>query len=869
MELARDFLFGNKRASMNSHGGNLKNLSKRAGCSADEILDFSANINPLGAPDYLRSIISRTIDIVGRYPDPDNTELIQAISHGMNVPAARIVAGNGSSELFYALPGALCCKTAVIPVPSYADYGRAAAARGCAVKTICTKLDHDAVVNLDEISAQLTGGEAVFIGQPNNPTGTLTDRAELLTLAQTHPDSWFIVDESFADFVPDYRSLALDLTDNMIVVKSLTKIYAIPGLRLGYLVANEKTAALIEKLLPPWRINVIAQTLGTKFLKDHTYITETQRTIADLRARLGAALGNIPGFFVFRGAANFLLVRIDRDGLNSRMLEEKLLQHRIAIRVFDGSDNLDERYFRVAVRTEEENRRLIEAVTAIVQQRAKKYVQRKKPAIMFQGTGSNVGKSVLTAAFCRILTQDGLRVAPFKAQNMSLNSCVTASGGEMGRAQVVQAQACRIDPDVRMNPILLKPCSDTGSQVIVRGKPVGNMSVGEYIRYKPKAFEVAKQCFDSLCRDYDAVVLEGAGSPGEVNLKHHDIVNMSMAKYAEAPVLLVGDIDPGGIFASFTGTMEVLNPEERKMIKGFIINRFRGKQALLADALDYMAERTGKPVLGVVPYFKNIGLPEEDSVEFKSETTGGYETDGKPIAIAFIDLPHVSNFTDMDALRIEPDVSLRIVRSVNDLTAPDLVIIPGSKNVISDMHYLTTSGLAKKITEIALSASADVVGICGGFQLLGSKIHDPNGIESAVDSIAGLGLLEMETVLAENKILAKTQGIHRQSGLPVHGYEIHHGRSKGVGTVPVIQSVNGEELGAGTPDFRIWGTYLHGVFDSDEFRRWTINRLRIRKGLPVLTGSGYVYSIEPALDSLAQTVRETIQMDKIYSLIGL
>ena len=854
---------------MNSHGGNLKSFAERAGCRPDEVLDFSASINPLGAPDYLRSIISRTIDIVGHYPDPDNTEIIQAISQNTNVAAARIVVGNGSSELFTKLPCALNCKTAVIPVPSYADYRRAAMAHGCTVKTVCTKLANDAVLNLDEIRAQLTGGEMVFIGQPNNPTGTLTERAELLTFAQTHKNSWFIVDESFADFVPNYRSLALDLTANMIVVKSLTKVFAIPGLRLGYLVANEAVASSIEKLLPPWRVNVFAQKLGTKFIEDRTFIAETQSRVAQLRTQLQADLKNIPGFFVFMGAANFLLVRSDRKDLSAQALAEKLLKDRIAIRVCDNFEGLDGRYFRIAVRTQEENRQLVEAITAATAPGTKRGVLRKKPAIMFQGTGSNAGKSVLTAAVCRILTQDGLRVAPFKAQNMSLNSCVTAQGGEMGRAQIVQAQACRIEPDIRMNPILLKPSSDTGSQVIVRGKPVGNMSVGEYIRYKPQAFEVVKECYDSLCGEYDAVVLEGAGSPGEVNLKQHDIVNMAMAAYAHAPVLLVGDIDRGGVFAAFTGTMEVLSAQERKMVHGFIINRFRGKQTLLADALEYMLERTGKPVLGVVPYLKNLGLPEEDSVEYKSGTIGGHATDGKPIVIAFIDLPHVSNFTDMDALRIEPDVSVRVVRSVKDLALPDLVIIPGSKNVISDMHYLNTSGLAEKITALARGASTDIVGICGGFQMLGLKISDPHGIESAGNSIAGLGLLAVETVLAENKILARTHGVHRQSGLAVHGYEIHHGRSKGIGTVPVIHSTAGEELGVATPDYRIWGTYLHGVFDSDEFRRWTINRLRMRKGLPVFAGPGFVYSIEPALDALAQTVRKNIQMDKIYALMGL
>jgi cobyric acid synthase CobQ len=278
---------------------------------------------------------------------------------------------------------------------------------------------------------------------------------------------------------------------------------------------------------------------------------------------------------------------------------------------------------------------------------------------------------------------------------MSLNSFVTGDGGEMGRAQVVQAEACRLDPDVRMNPVLLKPTGDTGAQVILLGKPVGNMDVEQYIRYKPEAFQAAREAYDSLAREFDVMVLEGAGSPAEVNLKHHDIVNMAMARHAGSPVLLVGDIDRGGVFASFVGTMEVLAEWERALVAGFVINRFRGEKSLLREAIDYTQRHTGIPTLGVVPYLRDLGLPEEDSVTFKSQPRDGIQATGERVEIALIDLPHISNFTDFDALRIEPDVHLRIVRQTQDLQKPDAVILPGSKNVIGDLDYLQQNGLAQ------------------------------------------------------------------------------------------------------------------------------------------------------------------------------
>lgn len=486
---------------------------------------------------------------------------------------------------------------------------------------------------------------------------------------------------------------------------------------------------------------------------------------------------------------------------------------------------------------------------------------------MLQGTSSNAGKSVLTAALCRILLQDGLRVAPFKAQNMSLNSFVTHDGAEMGRAQVVQAQAARLDPDVRMNPVLLKPSSEVGSQVIVMGKPVANMSVNEYVAYKPQAFKAAAAAYDSLAAGFDVMVLEGAGSPAEVNLKAHDIVNMAMARHAGANVLLVGDIDRGGVFASFVGTMEILDPAERELVAGYVVNRFRGQKSLLDDALDYMLAKTGKPVLGVVDNISDLGLPEEDSVGFKAGLYQKPKPIGDHVTVALIDLPHISNFTDLEPFLAEPDVHLVMAKKAGDLKNADALILPGSKNVVSDLKWLRQSGLAEGIIEAAAKRDAEIIGVCGGFQMLGRSISDPHGLESAGETLPGLGLLAIDTVLEQDKTLTRQTGVHLASGQAVHGYEIHHGRSRGEDTRAVLRFAGAGPAGNANPDGRIWGSYLHGIFDADLFRRWLIDSLRERRGLSPVGRVVAPYDLEAAFDRLAATVRSQLDMAAIRRLL--
>jgi cobyric acid synthase CobQ len=352
-------------------------------------------------------------------------------------------------------------------------------------------------------------------------------------------------------------------------------------------------------------------------------------------------------------------------------------------------------------------------------------------------------------------------------------------------------------------------------------------------------------------------------------LKSHDIVNMKMARFAGAPVLVVGDIDRGGVFASFVGTMEVLGPEDRRQIAGWIVNRFRGDPSLLGAAFDYTLGHTGRPVLGLVPYLADLGLPEEDGVDFQCAGRERPADGGESMDIALIELPHISNFTDFDAFAVERDVRMRIVRSPDDLGVPDAVIIPGSKNTLGDLRHLRRCGLAERIAALAREGEAEIIGICGGLQMLGREIRDPLGIESEAESSPGLGLLDVETVMEAEKTLVRASARHSLSGLEVTGYEIHHGRTDCDRCDPLFLRDDGQVVGVASRDQRVWGTYLHGLFDADRFRRWFIDRLRVRKGMAPIESVIGRYDIEPALDRLAETVRANVRIEEIYRIMGL
>lgn len=504
----------------------------------------------------------------------------------------------------------------------------------------------------------------------------------------------------------------------------------------------------------------------------------------------------------------------------------------------------------------------------------------KPGAVMFCGTASDVGKSIVTSAFCRCLVKRGMAVAPFKSQNMSLNSYVTPDGGEIGRAQAVQAQACDINPHADMNPVLLKPNSDIGSQVIVQGKPVGNMSIYEYDAYKPTAFRKIWESFDRLRQAYEFIVIEGAGSISEINLKKNDIANLKIAFMARCPVVLVADIDRGGVFAQIVGTLELLEPLERSCIKGIIINKFRGDVDILKPGIDFIEQRTGVPVLGVLPWFADMSLPAEDSVALGQRSKiVSIMTGLKKIHIGVIKLPRISNFTDFDPLQNEPDVHLSYVEVPDQLQGLDILIIPGSKSTIADLYSLMERGLHDAIRGF----NGHIVGICGGFQMLGTAVLDPDGVESAVKEAQGLDLLPSTTVLLMEKETHQALAYLDEAGLTVAadcngvmtGYEIHMGATtlgKGVrpfsrifrrGTASVLI-----EDGAVSQDGRVFGTYLHGLFENGRFREIYLNSVRLEKGMPLRRGAQKQPQRDP-FDQLAEQFEKHLDMPRILEICGL
>jgi adenosylcobyric acid synthase len=491
-------------------------------------------------------------------------------------------------------------------------------------------------------------------------------------------------------------------------------------------------------------------------------------------------------------------------------------------------------------------------------------------AIMVVGTTSHAGKSFLTAALCRILARHGWRVTPFKGQNMALNAYVTGTGGEIGHAQAVQAWAAGVVPRVEMNPILLKPQGDMTSQIIIKGKSVGTVKATEYYeKYFDLGWEVIQESLYRLSLEFDLVICEGAGSPAEINLKHRDLTNMRIAKHLNAPTILVVDIERGGAFAHVVGTLELLDPKERALVKGVVINKFRGQKELLDSGIEWLEERTKIPVLGVIPWTNEM-FPSEDSLDLLERDN---RKSSKDINISVIHLPRIANFTDFDPLEAESTVCVNYVGIQDSLGHPDAVIIPGTKTTIPDLLAMQNSGMAQQIKDYAASGGT-VLGICGGFQILGQQIIDPEGFEGEAGDFPGLDLLPISTILSANKIARQRQVTSQfpQPGLPVDGYEIHQGRSRihrrlkeGENEYQPIFDDPG--LGIVDKSQSIWGCYVHGLFDNGAWRRAWLNQLRKQRGMSSLaTGiSNYRDQREIALNSLANLVEKNLDLSVILS----
>jgi adenosylcobyric acid synthase len=494
--------------------------------------------------------------------------------------------------------------------------------------------------------------------------------------------------------------------------------------------------------------------------------------------------------------------------------------------------------------------------------------------LMLQGTASSVGKSVLVSALCRVFADEGMKVAPFKAQNMSNNSFVTPDGLEIGRAQAEQARAARIAPDVRMNPVLLKPEGNMRSQVVLLGRPTGTLSARSFME-KRRLWPQVAAALDSLRQDYDLVVIEGAGSPAEINLRRGDITNMRVARYAQAPVLLIGDIDNGGVFAHLVGTMALLTRTERALVRGFIINKFRGDLDLLKPGLDMLSRRARRPVVGVMPYLRDLQIAEEDAVALDRRRQTSSAAAGTKVAV--VQLPHISNFDDFDPLEATPGVQLIYARRPADLHGAALVILPGTKNTRDDLAWLKQQGLAAAVRSVH-AAGGSVIGICGGFQMLGECVRDPLGVEGPPGDEEGLGLLPLTTAFLPDKTTRQVSGrVAKGSGLlaglegtPLNGYEIHMGTTEGHATTPAFLLENDEGQrpdGAVAGDGRIIGTYVHGLLANNQLRRGLLANLpSSTKGVGPDAPD---WDPEAGLDRLASEARSHLDIDSIRQIAGL
>ena len=930
-----------------AHGGDLLRMAATAGRDPASLLDFSVNVRPEGPPEFIRAALFRAMTALAAYPSPHAEEAMLAAARHHGMDSSRFVFGSGSNELIHALARVLRKRgvpSVRVVEPAFSEY--AIACRLAGIKAIpvwggiieknqcvpTTDTGKDEAVPTRDLLDALTDapeGSAVFLANPGNPSGLFRTPEECLRLMSSRSDLLWIIDEAFVEYAGTETgaSVLQRLPKNGIVLRSLTKFHAVPGVRLGYLAADAELAQAIRDELPAWSVNAFALAAAQAVFADTSdFAAQTRAENAERRADLAAALSSLPGIEVYPSAANYVLFRW--LGAPRNLLDILLKRFGIAVRDCSNYHGLkDGSWFRAAVRFPEDHRRLAEALSAIretthgvsssplpetpasPESGNKDSINikvlgrggmgawgkggespspegfllpspgisrrpRHTPALMLQGTSSNAGKSILAAAYCRIFRQDGYSVAPFKAQNMSLNSGVTAAGDEMGRAQIVQAQAALVDPDARMNPILLKPHSDTGSQVVVLGQPIGHMGVLDYFKKKKELWKTVTEAYDSLAADHDVMVLEGAGSPGEINLKEHDVVNMRMAEHARASVLLVGDIDRGGVYASFLGTWMTFTDAERRLLTGYIVNRFRGDASLLGPAHEYMLDHTGTPVLGTIPYIRDLNIPEEDMAGFSWGHTDCGEKKAGTLDIAVVMLRHVSNYTDFAPLAAEPDVRLRPVRRAEEWGDPDVVMLPGSKSVVPDLDDLRRSGLADNILGHA-ERGKWIFGICGGLQILGRAILDPHGIESAAPEVPGLGLMDLRSTFAADKTLVRVARAETPLGVPSGGYEIHHGLTDhGPSALPLFLRADRAypseaERICGYVSGRRWATYLHGVFDDDTFRRAWIDHVRTDLGLTPQRRCLASYDLEKALDRLADVVRANSDMETIYRSMGL
>ena len=866
----------------NPHGGDVAAVCRRLGLAdiPEVRLDFSVNVNPLGPPPALWQVLMQGIGTTTVYPERHAGKAAAAVATAHDVGSDQVLVSNGSTEAFGWILQALRPRSATVVVPCYAGYEEACRAHGVPVpERIEAGPGRGFAFPLDAL--EQAEGELFFVGTPNNPTGQLVDVELLRAVAAQRPDRTVVVDESFMDFGVASGGCSLvtrDLPHNLIVAKSLTKFFALPGLRLGMLCAHPETAARIAVARLPWSVNGPAQAMALRLYEDRDYLRRSREEVIDLRQWMCEELARLDGCSVVPSSANFVLVRLPEAWPASRLQGELLLKG-ILIRSCENVEGLGSRWCRFAVRPRQEAQELISALSELLCKAgvpavaSSAVVERRPPAIMVVGTTSNAGKSIVAAALCRHAARRGIAVAPFKAQNMSLNSFVTEEGGEMGRAQVVQAAAAGTPPHTDMNPVLLKPLGEDGSQVIVDGHPIGNFKAREYYAMKTRMRGAAHDAYDRLAERYDLIVLEGAGSPAEINLMDDDFVNMDMAAYARARTVLVADIDRGGVFATILGTISLLPAHHRKLLAGVVINKFRGDVSLLDSGIRDIEGMTGVPVLGVLPYIPELRIEDEDSLGLEKR----HDAADPVLDIVVIRLPRISNFTDFLEMEGDPGVGVRYVNDPGRLGTPDMVILPGTKNTRSDLQWLHESGVGAALCT-ARSQGTPLMGICGGFQMLGRAVSDPAGMESAPGETHGLDLLPLSTRMNTRKELAQVEGLTGEglpfaaAGLPFCGYEIHVGETEtnSSDSAPFrIRKRRGmavdEPAGAVSRDGLVFGCYVHGMFDEPRLRGALWRWLCERKGVSASSVTVREISVRVEFDRVADALEEHVRLDPLFT----
>ncbi len=934
------------RIPPDEHGDNSRQVAVAAGADPARLVDLAASMNPF-APD-VRSVVAAGVDGITRYPDErDRRRARHALAEAMGVDRDRLIVTNGGAEAIALVAAEL--GAGWVEEPEFSLYRR-----------------HLALVE---------PGAPRFRSDPHNPTGRLAGPGATAGV-------W---DEAFYPLATGRWTRGAAAQGGAVVVGSLTKVFACPGLRLGYALAPESAPGLparLERRQPRWSVGTIAL-LALPQLVARADLPGWHAAIAAARGELVAVLAR-HGLRAERSDANFVLVR-GVPGLRDRLAACGVVVRdctsfgmpdavRIAVPGAEGLERLDgalgrarwpdgpgaEGSLRADGRRTTGPRPGVAPVGrhggAVPGRRARAgggsgsagavVLPGRGAALMVCGTASDVGKSQLVTGLCRLLARQGVRVAPFKGQNMALNSFVTADGLEIGRAQAAQAMAAGIEPEVEMNPLLLKPTGDRTSQVVVMGRPWRVLDAAGYQKAKPELVDVVMAALADLRSRYDVVLLEGAGSPAEINLGRGDLVNLGLAAQAGIPAIVVGDIDRGGVFAALYGTVALLDHDLRPWVRGFVVNKLRGDPTLLGNVLSDLETRCGVPTLGVLPFVAGLDLDAEDSVALERRRTGGGDlavpTAGPAgsaawtIDVAVIRFPHIANFTDVDPLVLEPAVRVRFVDSPDELGDPDLVVLPGTKTTVADLAWLRETGLARAVAAVAgregaagepgdgrgAPGTAVVVGICGGYQMLGGAIEDPVGVESACPVVDGLGWLDVRTVFEPTKQTRRRAGtVHGRpaTGGPdiaagpvrVQGYEIHHGRPQ-VGSharawFDLVEVAAGRTAGPARPgvapdavapdgvapdavapdavapdgvapdavvpegvadeDAGVYGTSLHGVFESDELRRELLAAVARRRGRRwVASGLAFPAARDEQFDRLARLCADHLDMDRLWSI---